>query len=67
MARQQPRWGWRGVMVRAGRVEDGGMAAEETGYRLYQDLAAWWPLISPPEEYAEEAVFAGQVLRQAVW
>src|SRR4029077_3950786 len=48
------------------RVEDGGMAAEETGYRLYQDLAAWWPLISPPEEYAEEAAFAGRVLRQAV-
>ena len=41
------------------------MAAEEAGYRLYQDLAAWWPLISPPEEYAEEAAFAGQVLRRA--
>jgi SAM-dependent methyltransferase len=23
--------------------------------RLYTDLAAWWPLLSPPEEYAEEA------------
>ena len=41
------------------------MAAEETGYRLYQDLAAWWPLISPPEEYTEEAAFTGQVLRRA--
>src|SRR5499427_244663 len=41
------------------------MAAEEDGYRLYQDLAEWWPLISPPEEYAEEAAFAGQVLRRA--
>src|SRR5215472_13003405 len=41
------------------------MAAEQAGYRLYQDLAAWWPLISPPEEYAEEAAFAGQVLRRA--
>ena len=41
------------------------MAAEETGYQLYQGLADWWPLISPPEEYAEEATFAGQVLRRA--
>ena len=48
-----------------GQVEDGGMAGEEDGYRLYQDLAEWWPLISPPEEYAEEAAFAGQVLRRA--
>jgi SAM-dependent methyltransferase len=25
--------------------------------RLYADLAAWWPLMSPPEEYVEEAEF----------
>ena len=41
------------------------MAADQAGYRLYQDLAAWWPLISPPEEYAEEAAFAGRLLREA--
>jgi SAM-dependent methyltransferase len=23
--------------------------------RLYDDLAAWWPLLSPPDEYIEEA------------
>lgn len=23
--------------------------------RLYSDLASWWPLMSPPEEYVEEA------------
>ena len=23
--------------------------------RMYSDLAAWWPLLSPPEDYAEEA------------
>ena len=34
-------------------------------YRLYQDLAAWWPLISPPEEYAEEAAYLATVLRRA--
>lgn len=26
-----------------------------TPYRLYDDLAAWWPLLSPPSEYEEEA------------
>ena len=23
--------------------------------RLYRELAEWWPLLSAPEEYAEEA------------
>jgi SAM-dependent methyltransferase len=44
-------------------------AAQESGpadeYRLYQDLAAWWPLISPPDEYAEEATYLATVLRSA--
>jgi hypothetical protein len=34
-------------------------------YRLYQDLADWWPLISPPGEYAEEAEYLGAVLQAA--
>lgn len=25
--------------------------------RLYTDLTSWWPLLSPPAEYAEEAAF----------
>jgi SAM-dependent methyltransferase len=25
--------------------------------KLYDELAAWWPLMSPPEEYDEEAAF----------
>jgi SAM-dependent methyltransferase len=33
--------------------------------RFYDDLARWWPLISPPEEYAEEAEFIAAVLRDA--
>jgi len=33
--------------------------------RLYTDLAAWWPLISPPEDYAEEAAFCARVLASA--
>jgi SAM-dependent methyltransferase len=31
-----------------------------TSHRLYQDLAPWWPLISPPREYAEDAAFAAK-------
>jgi hypothetical protein len=23
--------------------------------KLYDDLASWWPLLSPPSEYGEEA------------
>ncbi len=26
---------------------------------LYDDLAPWWPLISAPADYAEEAAFYG--------
>jgi len=26
-------------------------------YRLYGDLAGWWLLVSPPQEYEEEAAF----------
>ncbi len=33
--------------------------------RFYGELAAWWPLISPPEEYTEEAAFAATLLRSA--
>lgn len=34
-------------------------------HRFYGDLAVWWPLMSPPAEYAEEAAFAATVLRSA--
>ena len=26
-----------------------------TALRMYNELAEWWPLLSPPAEYAEEA------------
>lgn len=35
------------------------------GLRLYGDLAAWWPLISPPEEYVEEAAMAASLIDSA--
>jgi SAM-dependent methyltransferase len=34
-------------------------------HRFYSDLAEWWPLISPPEEYTGEAAFAASLLRMA--
>jgi SAM-dependent methyltransferase len=34
-------------------------------YQLYGDLADWWPLISPPEEYADEAAYLAEVLAAA--
>lgn len=30
---------------------------------MYTDLAAWWPLISPPQDYADEAVVLAGLLR----
>src|SRR5262245_37325508 len=34
--------------------------------RLYTDLASWWPLLSPPEEYRGEAEAALGLLRDAL-
>ena len=65
----------RGVDPRQGRAkhrlgatatgEDGGMPEPPASYRFYGDLAEWWPLISPPEDYAEEAAFAATMLASA--
>ncbi len=33
--------------------------------KLYSELATWWPLLSPPEEYADEAGFYWHVLSGA--
>ena len=41
------------------------MADEPAPSHLYTDLAEWWPLISPWEEYAEEAAFVATVLGSA--
>jgi SAM-dependent methyltransferase len=35
------------------------------GYRVYADLAEWWPVISPPEEYAAEAAHLAAVFGTA--
>ena len=36
--------------------------APDDGYRLYGELASWWPLISPPGEYAAEAEYLAALL-----
>jgi SAM-dependent methyltransferase len=41
------------------------MSETHDQHRFYGDLAAWWPLISAPEEYAEEAAFAATVITSA--
>jgi trans-aconitate methyltransferase len=33
--------------------------------QLYDELASWWPLMSAPEDYAEEAAFFTRVLLEA--
>lgn len=33
--------------------------------KLYEELAEWWPLLSSPDEYAEEATFFRQLLNSS--
>ena len=42
------------------------MIGEQIGTpRLYTDLASWWPLLSSPDEYAEEAATYARLLSNA--
>lgn len=41
------------------------MPSPRVAQRFYSDLARWWPLISPVEDYVEEAAEAARVLRTA--
>lgn len=38
------------------------MTHEPSSPKLYQELAAWWPLLSDPADYAEEAAFYQQAI-----
>ena len=51
--------------VRVPAGGDTGAMSSEPALRMYTDLAPWWPLISPPDEYAEEAAEAARHLRAA--
>jgi SAM-dependent methyltransferase len=33
--------------------------------KLYDELASWWPLLSPPADYEEEAAFYGRMIAAA--
>jgi len=39
------------------------MSIQPADFRFYTTLAAWWPLISPLEDYAEEAGYARRLLQ----
>ncbi|MFL6063410.1 MAG: class I SAM-dependent methyltransferase [Friedmanniella sp.] len=41
------------------------MTEDASRYAFYSELAPWWPLVSAPEEYQEEAAFAAALLRTA--
>ncbi len=41
------------------------MTDADAEYRLYQELAPWWPLISPPSEYAQDAAAIAAVFESA--
>jgi SAM-dependent methyltransferase len=41
------------------------MSGDASQYAFYRELASWWPLVSAPEEYEEEAAFAAALLRTA--
>lgn len=44
---------------------ESGPATDGAVHRFYGDLAVWWPLVSAPAEYAEEAAFAASLLDTA--
>lgn len=41
------------------------MTATSPTHRLYSDLASWWTLLSPPDEYEDEAALAAGLLASA--
>jgi SAM-dependent methyltransferase len=45
--------------------DHGGVTSAGDGYRLYEELASWWPLISPPGEYAADAEMINAVFASA--
>jgi SAM-dependent methyltransferase len=39
--------------------------AESSGYSLYRELAGWWPVISPPVEYADDGAVINTIFASA--
>jgi len=44
-------------MNRTSRQSSDKAVSEDSSPRLYGDLSSWWPVLSAPEDYAEEAAF----------
>ncbi len=55
----------KGFDTDTGKMKHDQPAASGTEPKLYTDLAAWWPLLSAPSDYAEEAAFFHQVLMES--
>ncbi len=53
------------LLGRAKQPDRAGACRTSARVRLYNELAAWWPLLSAPEEYAEEAQFVRAALVDA--
>lgn len=51
--------------IRRGAVLTSDSGTSSSAHRFYGDLASWWPLISPVEEYTEEAGLIAQLLGSA--
>jgi len=45
--------------------DHGSVTGAGDSYRLYEELASWWPLISPPVEYAADAELISAVFDSA--
>lgn len=56
-----------GGLTKSLRLQPGIMScmSDTAALRFYGELAEWWPLISPPEDYEEEAAFAATLLASA--
>jgi SAM-dependent methyltransferase len=58
-----------GKTIRTGRDsslrDDDRVTESEGNYRLYRELADWWPLLSPVEEYAADAAVLERVFSSA--
>ena len=48
-----------------GRLRRDRWTTEPETLRFYGELAEWWPLISPPDDYAEEAAYTRSLLVSA--
>lgn len=41
------------------------MSQDQSPFKMYGELASWWPLVSDPADYVEEAAFFQQLLRDS--